>query len=68
MEIIVAFGIPEGTPFLASSAFVHLASTSAISIRLVAIIAIITEALVSWAVLPADGTETGVAIFAVRVA
>ena len=68
MEIIVAFGIPKGSPFLASSAFMDLASTSAISIRLVAIIAIITEALISWAVLPADGTETGVSIFTVRVA
>ena len=68
MEIIVAFWIPKGSPFLASSAFMDLASTSAISIRLVAIIAIITEALISWAVLPADGTETGVSIFTVRVA
>ena len=68
MEIIVAFWIPKRSPFLASSAFMHLASTSAISIRLVAIIAIITEALISWAVLPADGTETGVSIFTVRVA
>ena len=68
MEIIVAFGIPEGTPFLASSAFMHLASTSAISIRLVAIIAIITEALISWAVLPADGAEARVSILTVRVA
>ena len=68
MEIIVAFGIPEGTPFLASSAFVHLASTSAISIRLVAVVAIITEALISWAVLPADGSKSRVAILAVRVA
>ena len=68
MEIIVALGIPKGAPFLASSAFMHLASTSAISIRLVAVVAIITEALISRAVLPADGTETGVSIFAVRVA
>ena len=68
MEIIVAFWIPKRSPFLASSAFMDLASTSAISIRLVAIIAIITEALISWAVLPADGTETGVSIFTVRVA
>ena len=68
MEIIVAFWIPKGSPFLASSAFMDLASTSAISIRLVAIIAIITEALISWAVLPADRTETGVSIFTVRVA
>ena len=68
MEIIVAFGIPEGTPFLASSAFMNLASTSAISVRLVAIVAIITEALISWAVLPADGAEAGVAILTVRVA
>ena len=68
MEIIVALGIPKGAPFLASSAFVHLASTSAISIRLVAIIAIITEALISGAVLPADGSKSRVAILAVRVA
>ena len=68
MEIIVAFWIPKRSPFLASSAFVDLASTSAISIRLVAVVTIITEALISWAVLPADGTETGVSIFTVRVA
>ena len=68
MEIIVALGIPKGAPFLASSAFMPLASTSAISIRLVAIIAIITESLISRAVLPADGAEAGVAIFTVRVA
>ena len=64
----MAFGIPKRSPFLTSSAFMDLASTSAISIRLVAIIAIITEALISRAVLPADRTETRVAIFAVRVA
>ena len=68
MEIIVAFWIPKRSPFLASSAFMDLASTSAISIRLVAVVTIITEALISRAVLPADGTETGVSIFTVRVA
>lgn len=68
MEIIVAFGIPEGTPFLALSELMHLASTSAVSIRLVAIGAIILEALIDGAVLPADGANTRVAILAIRVA
>ena len=68
MEIIVAFGIPEGTPFLALSELMHLASTSAVSIRLVAIGAIILEALIGGAVLPADGSNTRVAILAIRVA
>lgn len=46
----------------------HLTSTSAVSIRLVAIGAIIMEALIFGAVLPADWTNTRVAILAVRVA
>ena len=46
----------------------HLASTSAISIRLVAIVTIITEAFISGAVLPTDGTKARVAILTVRVA
>ena len=68
MEIIMAFGIPEGTPFFASSTLMHLASTSAISIRLVAVGAIIAELLIVGAVLPADGANARVAILAVGIA
>jgi hypothetical protein len=68
MEIIMAFGIPQGTPFLASSALMHLASTSAISIRLVAVGTIVAELFIVGAVLPADRTNARVAILAVGVA
>lgn len=58
MEVIVAFRVPKSAPFLASIALVHLSSTSAIGIRLVAVGSIIAEARVVGAVLPADGTDS----------
>ena len=55
MEVIVALGVPEGTPLLTTEFLVYLSSTSAISLRLEAVSTIIGESrLVMWAVLPAD--------------
>lgn len=68
MEVIMAFGVPKGAPFLASIALVHLSGTSAIGIRLVAVGSIIAEARVVRAVLPADGADSGESGLAVRVA
>ncbi len=68
MEAFVALGVPKGAPFLAANALVDLACTAAISIRLVAVCAIVTEARIVRAVLPADGADAGVSVLAVRVA
>ena len=57
MEAVVALGVPQGAPFLAASALVYLASTAAISVRLVAVGTIVTEARVVRAVLPADWSD-----------
>ena len=66
MEAVVALGIPEVAPLLAAwAALVNLTSTSAIGIRLVAVGSIITETSVMRALLPADWTNSGVAILAV---
>mgnify|MGYP006922971080 FL=1 len=68
MEIIVALGVPEGAPLFASLALVHLTSSTAISVWLVAVGTVIAEACVVRAVLPADWANTAVAVLAVRVA
>jgi len=66
MEALVALGVVEVTPLLATwAALVNLTSTSAIGIRLVAVSSIVTEARVMWAVLPADGTDSREAFLAV---
>lgn len=69
MEVIVALGVPEGTPLLTTEFLVYLSSTSAISFRLEAVCTIIGESrVVMWAVLPADGANTVEALFAGWVA
>ena len=68
MEVVVALGVPERAPFLAADALVHLTGTTAIGIRFVAVGTVVTEASVVWAVLPADGADTRVAILTVGVA
>ena len=65
VETVVAFRVPESSPFLAvRSTLVHLASTTAVSVRLVAVGTVVTEALVVGAVLPADRTDARVASLA----
>ena len=68
MEFIMALGVPEGAPLLAASALVHLASTSAIGIRLVTVGTVVAETTIMGAALPADGTNTDEARLAIRVA
>ena len=68
MEVFVALGVPKGTPFFTTLALVNLTGTTTVGIRFVAVSAIIAEALVVWAVLPADGTYTRIALLAVWVA
>ena len=68
MEVFVALGVPERAPLFAANALMDLTGTTAISVGFVAVSAIVTEASVSWAVLPADGTDTAVVRLAVRVA
>lgn len=68
MESVVALWIPESTPLFATSALVNLTGTATISIRLVAVSSIITEFRVLWAVLPANWTDSGVTVLAVRIA
>ena len=67
MEVLVALGVPESTPLFAALALVHLTGTTAISIRLVAVCAVVAEACIVRAVLPADWTNARVAIFTVWV-
>ena len=64
----MALGVPQGAPFLAAHALVHLTSSTAIGIWLVAVGAVVTEAAVVWAVLPANWTNTRVSILTVGVA
>ena len=68
MEVLVTRGVPEGAPLFAASALVHLTSTSTVSIGLVAVSAIIAEAGVRGAALPANGTDAIVARLTVGVA
>ena len=68
MEVFVALGVPKGAPFFTTLAFVNLAGATTVGIRFVAVSAIVTEALVMWAVLPADGANARVALLAVWVA
>lgn len=68
MEFIVTFRVPKGAPFLTSIAFVNLTGSSTISVRLVAVGTIVTESFIMRAVLPADGSDSGEARLAVRVA
>jgi len=58
MEVLVARGVPEGAPLFAALALVDLTGTSAVSVRLVAVSTVVTEASVVGAVLPADGADT----------
>ena len=58
MEVIVALGVPQRSPFFAANALVDLTSATTISIRLVAVSTVVTEATVMRAVLPADGADT----------
>jgi len=64
MEALVALGVPESAPFLATVTAVYLASTSSISIGFVAISTIVTELLIFRAVLPADRANSRVSSFA----
>ena len=68
MELIVTFRVPKGAPFLTSVAFVNLTSSSTICVRLVAVGTVVTELAIMGAVLPADGTNTGVVLLTVGVA
>ena len=68
MESFVALGVPEGAVLLAVSTLVNLTSSTTISIGLVAVSTIIMEVRVMRAVLPADRTDTGVAIFTSGIA
>lgn len=58
MEAIVALGVPKGAPLLAATALMHLSSTSAIGVGLVAVSTVVTEFAVFGAVLPADGADS----------
>jgi len=58
MEARVAVRVPKRAPLLAVTALVHLTGTSAISIGFVTVGAVIAEALVKRAVLPADRANT----------
>jgi len=70
VEVIVALGVPKGAlaPLFTTGELVHLSSTSAISIWLVAVGAIVSESRVVMrrAVLPAYGADTVEALFALR--
>ena len=68
MEVLVALGVPESTPLFAALALVHLTGTTTISIRLVAVCAIVAETCIVKAVLPADWADTRVSILTVWVA
>ena len=68
MEFVVTRRVPEGAPLFAASALVHLTSSTAIGIRFVAVCAVVTESIVMWAVLPANGTDSIEARLAVGVA
>ena len=68
METFVTLLVPQGSPFLATVELVDLSSASAIGIRLVAVCTVVTETAIVGAVLPADGTDTGVSGLTVRVA
>jgi len=66
MEAFVALDIPEIAPlFTAWSTLVDFTSTSTVSVRLIAVSSIVAETRVMGAVLPADGTNSRVAISAV---
>jgi hypothetical protein len=68
MEALVARGVPESAKLIAATALVDLTGTTTIGIRFVAVSAVITEATVLGAVLPADGTNTIVTCLAVGIA
>ena len=68
MEAFMARGVPERAPLFAALALMNLTGSAAVSIRLVAVCTVVTEADVAWAVLPADWANTAVAFLAVRVA
>ena len=57
MEVIVALRVPESAVFFAALALVHLTGATAVCIRLIAVCAIISEASVVRAVLPADWSD-----------
>jgi len=68
MEFLVTFGVPEGSPLLAANALVDLTCATAVSIRLVAVGAIVREAAIVGAILPADWADSRVALLTVGVA
>ena len=69
MEVIVTLRVPESTPLLTTIVLVYQASTSAICLRLVAVVTVFGESrVVMWAVLPADGAISMVAFLAGCVA
>ena len=69
MEAWVALDVPEVSPFLTIwSTVVNLTGSSTVGIGLVAVGAIVAELLIMGAVLPANGTNTGVARVAVVIA
>ena len=69
MKMVVALGVPKGAPLLRARELVNLASASAIGFWLVAVLTIFLEAsTVMGAILPANGTNTMISIFAGVVA
>jgi len=64
----MALGVPEGSPLFAVSALVNLTSSTAISIRLIAVCTIVMEAGIMRAVLPAHWANPTVAFLTIRVA
>ena len=65
MEVLVALGMPQIAPLLAALAFMHLTSTAAVCVRLVAVRAIIVEVSIMRTILPADRTNSAVSFLAV---
>ena len=68
VEILVALGEPVIAKQFTVSALVNLAGTTAIGIRLVAVSSIVTEAGVMGTVLPADWSNSRVALLTVWIA
>ena len=68
MEILVALGEPIVTIQFTVCTLVNLASATAIGIRLVAVSSVVTESGVMRTVLPANWSNTRVALFTERIA
>ena len=68
MEVVVALGVPHFAILFTSVARVNLSGSSTISVGLVTIGTVVTEAFILGAVLPTDWTNTRETVLAVRVA